>query len=244
MLIELQGITKSYGLGDSSVKVLSEVDLTVQDGDFLCLFGQSGSGKSTLLNIIGLIDEWDQGNYLLKGTQVGQMQEAERTLVRRENISFIFQNFNLMPVLSAIENVMMPLQIRGVPDGQAHQRASEVLERLGMLAEIDRYPDNMSGGQRQRVAIARALVTQPSVILADEPTANLDSTTGLRTLSLIRELNEELGTTLIMATHNQALSRFATRSIALKDGRIVPFYPEEGAPERAAAQSSSSSPMF
>lgn len=220
MSIKLSGITKSYGTQEAGVVALRGVDLEVEQGEFLCIWGASGSGKSTLLNILGLLDVARSGQYHLSGTNVSSLSEKQRTKLRSEKIGFIFQGFNLIPVLSALENVMFPLQVQGCPDKQARQRADEFLDLVGLSAERDRRPDRMSGGQRQRVAIARALVTNPELVLADEPTASLDSATSASILDLMRRLNRERKTTFIFSTHDTDLLPYASRNLSIRDGRI------------------------
>lgn len=221
MSLKLSSIAKSYGKNEAKVIALDRINLIVEQGEFLCIWGASGSGKSTLLNILGLLDVADSGEYLLSGIDVSKIKERQRTRLRSEKIGFIFQGFNLIPVLSAIENVMFPLQVQGRSDKHARAKASEFLDMVGLSAERDRRPDKMSGGQRQRVAIARALVTEPEMVLADEPTASLDSVTSASILDLMRHLNRERKTTFIFSTHDPDLLPYASRNVSIRDGRIV-----------------------
>lgn len=221
MSLKLSGIAKAYGTHEAKVIALDRIDLMVEQGEFLCIWGASGSGKSTLLNILGLLDVADSGEYMLSGTDVAKLSERQRTKLRSEKIGFIFQGFNLIPVLSAVENVMFPLQVQGLRDKYAREKALEFLDLVGLSTERDRRPDKMSGGQRQRVAIARALVTEPELVLADEPTASLDSATSASILDLMRRLNRERKTTFIFSTHDSDLLPYASRNVSIRDGRIV-----------------------
>ncbi len=232
MSLKLSGIAKAYGAHEAKVIALDRIDLAVEQGEFLCIWGASGSGKSTLLNILGLLDVADSGEYLLSGTDVAKLSERQRTKLRSEKIGFIFQGFNLIPVLSAVENVMFPLQVQGRSDKHARARALEFLDMVGLSAERDRRPDKMSGGQRQRVAIARALVTEPEMVLADEPTASLDSATSANILDLMRRLNRERKTTFIFSTHDSDLLSYASRNVSIRDGRIVDWQ-QHAPPQRA-----------
>lgn len=219
--IDLNKVSKSYGTGDAQISVLHHLDLSVRQNEFLCLWGISGSGKSTLLNLIGLIDTPDEGEVRIGGRTISAMSDDERSQYRNEVIGFIFQSFNLVPVLTALENVMLTLQIRGLGNRDALDRSRAMLDLLGIEAHAHKRPDRMSGGQRQRVAIARALVGEPLLVLADEPTANLDSATAQQILELMKQLSEEQSVTFIFSTHDQKLLRYATRNVHLVDGRIV-----------------------
>jgi putative ABC transport system ATP-binding protein len=221
MLIELKNITKEYGAGQARLRALSKVTVTVNAGELLCLWGPSGSGKSTLLNILGLLDRPTEGTVSIDGKDVSGLTDNQTAELRNTQIGFIFQTFNLVPVFSALENVMLPLQIRGETSAAARKKAIPLLERVGLWAHMHRRPDNLSGGQRQRAAIARALVGNPRVVLADEPTANLDSETGASILSLLQQLNREEQTTFVVATHDPMLARYGSRHIHLSDGRTV-----------------------
>jgi len=220
-LIEMKEIKKDYFLGETTVHALKGIDLTIESGEFVAVWGPSGSGKTTLLNLIGAIDEPTQGNLLIKDNEVALLSDDQRTELRNRFIGFIFQNFNLIPVLSALENVMLPLQIRGKSMLGVREKALECLEDVALSDFINNRPDKLSGGQRQRVAIARALVTDPSLVIADEPTANLDSETSRRIIGLMRDLNEKEKTTFIFSTHDPRLLNQVGRLIRLEDGRIL-----------------------
>lgn len=220
-LIELKKVEKIYRMGETNVPALRGVDLTVGRGEFVSIWGPSGSGKTSLLNLVGIIDEPTSGEVRVAGEVLSGLNENQKAELRNRHIGFIFQNFNLVGVLSALENVMLPLQIRGVPVREARERALERLAEVELPDFIHHRPDRMSGGQRQRVAIARALVTEPSLVIADEPTANLDSGTSHRIIELMRRLNDAQGTTFIFATHDQRLLDQVKRLIRLEDGLIV-----------------------
>jgi len=217
-VVEIVGVTKSYQLGRTRVAALRGVTLSVRAGEFVGLTGPSGSGKSTLLHICGLIDRPDAGSYRLDGRDTDGLSARELSLLRRERIGFVFQSFNLMPALSVYENVEVPLLLGGVgPSGRA-PRIHEALERVGIGSLARRRPDELSGGQRQRVALARALVKLPTVIVADEPTANLDGETATQVIDLMRGLGRTLGTTVVVATHDVRLTSHCDRVVALTDG--------------------------
>ncbi|NOY44022.1 MAG: ABC transporter ATP-binding protein [Deltaproteobacteria bacterium] len=220
-LVELTAVEKVYRLGETRVHALRGVDLAVDTGEFVAVWGPSGSGKTSLLNLIGVIDEPTAGTVKVGGSDVAGLSENEKADLRNRHIGFIFQNFNLVPVLSALENVMLPLQIRGEPAKRVREKALHRLEQVGLAEFVRHRPDKMSGGQRQRVAIARALVTDPQIVIADEPTANLDSETSHRIIELMRRLNDEQGTTFIFSTHDPRLLDQVKRLIRLEDGRIV-----------------------
>lgn len=220
-LIEMKGITKNYHLGETVVRALRGIDLMVDTREFVAVWGPSGSGKTTLLNLIGAIDEPTTGTLTIAGKDIRQLNDDEKSEHRNRTIGFIFQNFNLVPVLSALENVMMPLQIRGVPPAQAKKQALYRLAEVGLADIVHQRPAKMSGGQQQRVAIARALVHQPAVVIADEPTANLDSATAHMIIDLMRELNEKDEVTFIFSTHDQRLLDKVKRLVRLEDGRIM-----------------------
>lgn len=220
-LIELKKVTKSYKLGGAVVEALRGIDLKVEESEFAAIWGPSGSGKSTLLNLIGLLDHPSSGELFLSGRSIERMPDDELAEIRNRSIGFVFQNFNLIPVLNAIENVMLPLQIRGVETVAARTKALRRLDEVGLADLTSRLPDQMSGGQRQRVAIARALVIDPLIVLADEPTANLDSETGSQVVKLMREINQHSGVTFLFATHDPRLMDKSLRHISLQDGRIA-----------------------
>lgn len=220
-LIETKDIKKDYMLGQTVVHALRGVDLTIDRGEFVAIWGPSGSGKTTLLNLIGAIDEPSSGQLLIEDQDVARLSDNRRTELRNESIGFIFQGFNLIAVLSALENVMLPLQIQGKSFSVAKDRALSRLNELGLSDFVRHRPDKMSGGQQQRVAIARALVTNPSLVIADEPTANLDSDTSRSIIGLMRSLNEKEKTTFIFSTHDQRLLDHVGRLVRLEDGRII-----------------------
>lgn len=221
-VIRTEKLTRTYAMGASTVTALREADLTVHAGEFIALMGASGSGKSTLLNLIGLLDRATSGEYFLEGKPVSSLKRDELAELRGRRIGFIFQNFNLLPRYSAWENVAMPLAYRKGEFGAQEQldRAREALSRVQLEHRVDHNPMELSGGERQRVAIARALITQPAVILADEPTGNLDSKTGIEIMRLLRELNEE-GRTIIMVTHDRNVARNAARVYHMLDGLLA-----------------------
>ena len=220
-LIEMKGIKKDYFLGETTVHALKGIDLTIESGEFVAVWGPSGSGKTTLLNLIGAIDEPTQGHLLIKNNELALLSDDQRTELRNRFIGFIFQNFNLVPILSALENVMLPLQFSGQSMRGAQEKALKCLEDVALADFINHRPDKLSGGQRQRVAIARALVTNPSLVIADEPTANLDSETSRRIIGLMRDLNEKEKTTFIFSTHDKRLLDRVDRLIRLEDGKIL-----------------------
>lgn len=218
MVISLEDVTKSYVLGDAEVPVLRDVNVQVERGEYVALMGPSGSGKSTLMNLIGLLDEPTSGNYLLNGTPAASLGDVDRARLRNATIGFIFQTFNLLPHMDALGNVELPLRYAGIRDSRP--RAKALLERVGMGDRLDHRPAQLSGGQRQRVAIARSLVNDPALILADEPTGNLDSRTGAETLDLLDELHSQ-GRTILIVTHDEQVAARASRTIRLLDGVIV-----------------------
>jgi len=220
-LIEMTGIKKDYYLGETVVHALRGVDLQIEGAEFIAVWGPSGSGKTTLLNLVGAVDEPTEGSLFVNGTDVRTLSDNRRSELRNKTIGFIFQGFNLVPVLSALENVMLPLQIRGASDREARKKALSRLEEVGLGEFIHHRPFKMSGGQQQRVAIARALANEPSLVIADEPTANLDSETARMIIDLMRELNEKDGITFLFSTHDQRLLDRVSRLVHLEDGLIV-----------------------
>jgi len=217
-LIELSGIERVFTLGDSQVHALANLDLSIEAGEYVAVMGASGSGKSTLLNLLGLLDRPDAGTYRLEGRDVTTLSADEQARVRRERIGFVFQSFHLVPRLTAAENVALPLMLADVEPAERARRVGKALEDFGLANRADHRPDQLSGGQRQRVAIARATIMQPVVILADEPTGNLDHVTGEEVVRLLEMLNAN-GVTLIMVTHDAALGAHARRRIVMQDGR-------------------------
>jgi putative ABC transport system ATP-binding protein len=219
-LIELTSVSKHYQMGETQVDALCDINLRIDEGEFIAIWGPSGSGKTTLLNLLGAIDLPSSGNVHLNGRNLTALKDSQRSELRNSTIGFIFQNFNLIPVLSALENVMLPLQIQGVKTSEARDRAEQWLAKVELTSQENHRPDRMSGGQRQRVAIARALVTCPHWVVADEPTANLDSITAQAIIDIMRQLNEEEHTTFIFSTHDPRLLDRISRQVALNDGRI------------------------
>jgi putative ABC transport system ATP-binding protein len=222
-LIEVQGLCKVYGQGDIAVTALCEVDAVVHEGEFVAVMGPSGSGKSTLMNILGCLDRPTEGTYVLDGEDVSQLSKDQLAGVRNRKIGFVFQSYNLLPRLTAAKNVMVPLLYNGArqkTDAERHQRAVKVLESVGLGDRTHHRPNELSGGQQQRVAIARALVNEPSILLADEPTGNLDSRSGEEIMNLLDELHRG-GATIVMVTHELSIAEHAQRVIYLLDGKIV-----------------------
>ena len=228
-MIRLSAVVKEFD-GKRKVRALDGVDLHLEKGEFAALVGASGSGKSTLLNLIGTLDRPTSGVITLDGVDLSGLSDDALTRVRRDKIGFIFQFFNLLPSLTCLENVALPLHLRGWSRRDARSRATELLHLTGLGHRLDHLPDELSGGERQRTAIARALSVYPPILLADEPTGNLDSATGAEILALIRGLHERLGTTILMVTHDRAVAESCPRRITLKDGRIVADQVREPAP--------------
>jgi putative ABC transport system ATP-binding protein len=219
-LIFLEDVSRVYATGDVEVRALDKVSLSVQEGEFLAVMGPSGSGKSTLMNILGCLDRPTTGRYVLAGRDVSHLDRAELAVVRNHVLGFVFQNFNLLSRTTALENVELPLLYQGVGTRERHKRAAGALERVGLGDRMDHHPNQLSGGQQQRVAIARAIVTRPRVILADEPTGNLDSKTSVEVMAILQEL-EEQGITVALVTHAPDVAEFASRTVVVKDGNIL-----------------------
>lgn len=219
-MIQLENIKKVFRTEEVETIALAGITLKVEEGEFVAIMGPSGCGKSTLLNILGLLDNPTEGTYNLAGTEVGSLKESERTMVRKGQIGFVFQSFNLIDELKVEQNVELPLKYLGVPKKERQKRVVEMLRRMGISHRSKHYPNQLSGGQQQRVAIARAVVTKPKLILADEPTGNLDSKNGYEVMELLKQLNDE-GTTIVMVTHSQRDASVAERTINLLDGRVV-----------------------
>ena len=219
-LIKTINLRKDYHLGETIVHALRGIDLSIDTGEFVAIWGPSGSGKTTLLNLMGAIDEQTSGQLSIDGKEIRELSDNERTELRNRSVGFIFQGFNLIPVFSALENVMLPLQIKGYNAKKSLDEAAHRLDEVGLSDFIRHRPDKLSGGQQQRVAIARAVVTNPKLILADEPTGNLDSANGAEVMALLTELNEE-GTTIVMVTHSPSDAEKAHRIIQLFDGHVV-----------------------
>jgi len=221
-MIKLENIQKVFRTEEVETVALGGVSLEVQKGEFVAVMGPSGCGKSTLLNILGLLDNPTAGSYWLDGEEVGALKEGQRTQVRKGQIGFVFQSFNLIDELNVEENVELPLIYLGVPKKERRARVEEVLRRMAISHRAHHFPQQLSGGQQQRVAIARAVVMNPKLILADEPTGNLDSKNGLEVMHLLTELNSQQGTTVVMVTHSERDARFAQRIVSMLDGQIVP----------------------
>jgi len=219
-VVELRGVHKTYRLGSHVIPALQGVDLAVARGELLALTGPSGSGKSTILNLCGLIDSADAGEIRIDGRDVAGLDEVQRTLLRRDALGFVFQGFNLVPVMTVAENVDYPLFLAGVPVAERRERVAAQLSAVGLQEHAAHRPDALSGGQRQRVAIARALVKRPKLVIADEPTASLDSVTADQVLALMRERGHAEGAAFVIATHDARLTQRCDRTVALRDGRI------------------------
>ena len=221
-LIELTNVFKTYDLGEVKVEALKGTTLHIELGEYIALIGPSGSGKSTLMNTLGCLDRPTRGSYLLAGEEVATMSRDQRARIRNQRLGFVFQNFNLLARTSALENVELPLlYARGVTSRQRRQRAKDKLALVGLADRMDHHPSQLSGGQQQRVAVARALVNEPAILMADEPTGNLDSKTSREVIGLFCDLNEKQGITVILVTHDQDVARNARRTVVLRDGGIV-----------------------
>lgn len=218
-MIALKGLVKNYMVGTQVVEALRGINLVIEKGEYVAIMGPSGSGKSTLMNILGALDTPTSGHYFLNGTDVSQMVDNDLAVIRNKEIGFIFQTFNLLPRYDALENVILPLIYGGVPKHERRDRGLQVLEKVGLSDRVTHKPNELSGGQRQRVAVARALVNNPSIILADEPTGNLDSKTSVDIMNLIRDIHA-LGNTIIVVTHEEDIAMRAQRIIRLLDGHI------------------------
>ncbi|MPM57970.1 putative ABC transporter ATP-binding protein YknY [bioreactor metagenome] len=221
ILIDARNISKIYNEdSEAEVKALDDVSLTVEEGEFIAVLGQSGSGKSTLMNILGCLDIPTYGSYLLNGEAVNEMKPSMLSRIRSREIGFVFQGFNLIPALTAFENVELPLIYQGTPQKERRERTALALDEVGLFERMHHKPSEMSGGQQQRVAIARAIVTNPPIIMADEPTGNLDSKSGSEIMRKLMELNNE-GNTVLLITHDQKLAHMAKRIVTLQDGKII-----------------------
>ncbi|QXB54795.1 ABC transporter ATP-binding protein [Aeromonas sp. FDAARGOS 1415] len=221
-LLRLEGVGRRFNLGGSEVLALDGVSLAIEAGEYLAVMGPSGSGKSTLLNVLGLLDRPDEGEYWLEGARTARLAEPELARLRGQAIGFVFQSFHLVPRLTAFENVALPLMLAGVAPAERTARVAALLAELGLSTRADHRPAELSGGQRQRVAIARAMVTQPRLLLADEPTGNLDSRSGEEVIALLERLNRERGVTLVVVTHDERIGARAGRRIRMNDGRMEP----------------------
>lgn len=220
-LIELRGVSKVYGKGYAAMHALRGIDIVIEQGEFLAMMGPSGSGKSTCMNILGCLDTPSDGNYLFEGVEVGKLTRNQRALLRRNYIGFVFQGFNLLARTSALENVELPLIYRGISVAERHSRATRALAEVGLAGWESHSPGELSGGQQQRVAIARAIVTEPAILLADEPTGNLDTARGLEIMELLTRFNREQGITVVMVTHEAQMAAYARREVHFLDGLIV-----------------------
>jgi putative ABC transport system ATP-binding protein len=224
-VIRVEDLHKYYEMGDNRVHALRGVSLEIQAGEFVAVMGASGSGKSTFMNLLGCLDRPSEGHYLLEGTDVAQLSKVELAQIRNERVGFVFQGFNLLSRTTALENVELPLIYAGVGSRERHRRSREALERVGLGDRIDHVPSQLSGGQQQRVAIARALVNRPSLLLADEPTGNLDSRTSVEIMQVFQELNTEHNLTIILVTHEPDIADYAGRIINFRDGHVTRDHP-------------------
>jgi len=218
-MINLSGVRRQFKVGDEQVTALDDIDLTISSGEYVSIMGPSGSGKSTLLNVIGLLDKPDSGSYHLEGENMTTLGDAQQAALRRHKIGFVFQFFHLVPRMSAAENIELPMMLAGLPGGERKKRVIQVLQAFGLSDRAKHRPDQLSGGQRQRVAIARATIMQPHILLADEPTGNLDRVSGQEVIDIIEALNQK-GLTLIMVTHDPELGKRSERRIRMVDGLI------------------------
>ncbi len=218
-ILETQGLTKIYGSGETAVHALRSVDLTVENGEFVAIVGTSGSGKSTLLHMLGGLDRPTAGKVLVDGQDIFALKDEALTIFRRRRVGFVFQSYNLVPMLSVYENIVLPIQLDGAKVDEDY--VSEVIRTLGLSDRLHSLPNQLSGGQQQRVAIARALATKPAIVLADEPTGNLDSKTSQDVLGLMKVTSQRFGQTMVMITHNEEIAQLADRVVRVEDGRIV-----------------------
>ena len=218
-ILETRGLRKVYGSGDTEVRALDGVDLAVEKGEFAAVVGTSGSGKSTLLHMLGGLDRPTGGSVIVDGRDLSTLKDEELTIFRRRKIGFVFQNYNLVPVLNVYENIVLPIQLDGGQPDKGY--TNQIIETLGLGPKLQNLPNNLSGGQQQRVAIARALAAKPAIILADEPTGNLDSRTSQDVMSLLKVTSQRFAQTIVMITHNEAIAQMADRVIRIEDGRIV-----------------------
>ena len=219
-VIHLENVHKTYDLGEQKVHALRGVSLEIRAGEFVAVMGASGSGKSTLMNILGCLDRPTKGHYFLAGSDVSQLTKTELAKIRNQKLGFVFQQFNLLSRTSALENVELPTVYAGIPPEEREKRAREALERVGLADRSGHYPSQLSGGQQQRVAIARALVNRPSILLADEPTGNLDSRTSVEIMDILQRLNEDQGLTVALVTHEHDIAQYAKRALVFRDGKL------------------------
>jgi putative ABC transport system ATP-binding protein len=233
-VIQLDNIHKTYTMGDVQVHALRGASLTIRQGEFVAIMGASGSGKSTTMNILGCLDRPTKGTYVLDGEDVSMMSKDQRADIRSQKIGFVFQGFNLLSRTSALENVELPMLYAGIPNAQRHERAMKSLASVGLAGREQNHPNQLSGGQQQRVAVARALVNDPALILADEPTGNLDSRTSVEVMEIFQRLNRQRGITLVLVTHEPDIAQYAQRVVVFKDGKIRKDYEVED--QRDAAE--------
>ncbi len=235
MIVEAAGLEKRYAMGEREIEALRGVDFVVEAGEFVAIMGPSGSGKSTLLHLLGGLDHGSAGTVTLAGRRLAALNDTELTLLRRRQIGFVFQFFNLLPTLSAAENIALPLLLDGRDSQQSANEVSELLDLVGLADRADHRPDQLSGGQQQRLALARALITKPAVILADEPTGNLDRRSGLEMLTLLRRACDERSQTIVIVTHDPLAASYADRIVFLRDGALVHQLPLFGVHDRVQA---------
>lgn len=228
-LLEMTGVTKTYGKGEASMRALRGIDLSIMEGEFVAIMGASGSGKSTTMNIIGCLDTPTTGSYRFRGFEVGRLDRNQRALLRRHELGFVFQGFNLLARTSALENVELPLIYQGIPVAERHRRSREALADVGLDGWEHHTPSELSGGQQQRVAIARAIVTRPAILLADEPTGNLDTARSQEVMEMITRFNRDKGITVVMVTHEPDMAAYARRVVHFRDGQVASDSTQTGA---------------
>jgi putative ABC transport system ATP-binding protein len=226
-MIEVKDVSKRYVTGDIDFTALKSVNLKIEKGEFTAIMGPSGSGKSTFMNILGCLDRMDAGTYFINGQDVSNLEDNQLAFIRNKEIGFVFQAFNLLPRISVLENVELPMVYAGISSKERKERALSALEKVGLTDRVNHRPNEISGGQKQRVAIARAMVTNPAVIMADEPTGNLDAKSSMEIMKIFRKLNNE-GATIVMVTHEEDIAKCANRVVKFLDGEIVDDYPVEG----------------
>ncbi|MBE5963276.1 MAG: ABC transporter ATP-binding protein [Lachnospiraceae bacterium] len=229
-ILQTKGLKKYYGNGETIVKALDGIELSIEKGSFVAIVGTSGSGKSTLLHMLGGLDRPTEGSVIVDGKELAKLNEDELTIFRRRKIGFIFQNYNLVPILNVYENIVLPIELDGNPVDEAYVK--ELTDTLGLSGKLDSLPNNLSGGQQQRVAIARALAAKPAIILADEPTGNLDSRTGLDVIGLLKVMNQKFKQSIVMITHNEEMAQMTDRIIRIEDGKITAGVSAVGRRER------------
>jgi len=223
-ILVVEKLNKFFQKGENKVHALSGVNLKIKKGEFVAIMGPSGSGKTTLLNIIGCLDKSTKGNVLLDGKNIEELNENELSKTRREKIGFVFQSSNLLPILNALENVELPMEAKKIPKNMSLKRAKYLLKMVGLEERMNQKPSELSAGEKQRVAIARAFANQPTIILADEPTGNLDSKTGIRIMELLQTLNQNIGTTIIVVTHDEKMALYADKKMVIEDGKITNMF--------------------